>query len=318
MNLVRKFGSQILTALGFLSLPELRIIHSDLKPENILLISPRRSAVKVIDFGSSCRSHEKLYTYIQSRFYRSPEVLLGMGYSLAIDMWSLGCIMVELHTGEPLFPGVNEADMINRMVDILGMPTDDWISQSPRWKKFFIATNVVGTPNYRLRRPERKDRVKKTLADILGASTGGPGGRRALEAGHSVTDYGKFVDLISKMLIYDPSKRITPMDAIRHPFFRLSKDAATMTDFPLSVSTTSVERSAPLTSRELPSPIATVSSLPDSTKESEVISEVDAGSSGKVTPTAMERDSIIDTADMAGGVEHEKGTQVFPSWIAQT
>lgn len=50
----------------------------------------------------------QIYQYIQSRFYRSPEVLLGMPYDLAIDMWSLGCILVEMHTGEPLFSGANE------------------------------------------------------------------------------------------------------------------------------------------------------------------------------------------------------------------
>lgn len=50
----------------------------------------------------------QIYQYIQSRFYRSPEVLLGIPYDLAIDMWSLGCILVEMHTGEPLFSGTNE------------------------------------------------------------------------------------------------------------------------------------------------------------------------------------------------------------------
>ena len=52
--------------------------------------------------------HSQLYQYIQSRFYRSPEVLLGLSYDLAIDMWSLGCILVEMHTGEPLFSGSDE------------------------------------------------------------------------------------------------------------------------------------------------------------------------------------------------------------------
>lgn len=55
-----------------------------------------------------CPSVLQIYQYIQSRFYRSPEVLLGTPYDLAIDMWSLGCILVEMHTGEPLFSGSNE------------------------------------------------------------------------------------------------------------------------------------------------------------------------------------------------------------------
>lgn len=139
LNLTRKFAQQLCTALLFLSTPELNIIHCDLKPENILLCNPKRSAIKIVDFGSSCQlgqrvsisidigrlvsgpSHPpappftrrfffslQIYQYIQSRFYRSPEVLLGIPYDLAIDMWSLGCILVEMHTGEPLFSGANE------------------------------------------------------------------------------------------------------------------------------------------------------------------------------------------------------------------
>jgi len=128
LNLTRKFASQVCccmlvtsyvddviefllqlcTALLFLSTPEINIIHCDLKPENILLCNPKRSAIKIIDFGSSCRLGERIYQYIQSRFYRSPEVLLGIPYDMAIDVWSLGCILVEMHTGEPIFAGANE------------------------------------------------------------------------------------------------------------------------------------------------------------------------------------------------------------------
>lgn len=112
LNLTRKFTQQLCSALEFLSRPDLQIIHCDLKPENILLINPKRSAIKLVDFGSSCHVNEKVYQYIQSRFYRSPDVLLGLDYTMAIDMWSLGCILVELHTGEPLFAGQHEVSYI--------------------------------------------------------------------------------------------------------------------------------------------------------------------------------------------------------------
>ena len=69
-----------------------------------------KSIIKIIDFGSSCFIHERLYTYIQSRFYRAPEIMLGISYSMTIDMWSFGCILMELYTGYPLFPGENEAE----------------------------------------------------------------------------------------------------------------------------------------------------------------------------------------------------------------
>lgn len=83
-SLVRRFAMQLLVSLKFTK--SLNVIHCDLKPENILLISPTQSAVKVIDFGSSCLSTERIYTYIQSRFYRAPEIMLGIPYTYGIDM----------------------------------------------------------------------------------------------------------------------------------------------------------------------------------------------------------------------------------------
>lgn len=76
------------------------MIHCDLKPENILLRRPGKSKIKVIDFGSSCYINECPYNYIQSRFYRAPEIILGLPYGTPIDMWSLGCILAEFITGK--------------------------------------------------------------------------------------------------------------------------------------------------------------------------------------------------------------------------
>ncbi|XP_052132448.1 serine/threonine-protein kinase minibrain, partial [Frankliniella occidentalis] len=137
LNLTRKFAQQLCTALLFLSTPELNIIHCDLKPENILLCNPKRSAIKIVDFGSSCQLGQRIYQYIQSRFYRSPEVLLGISYDLAIDMWSLGCILVEMHTGEPLFSGANEVDQMNKIVEVLGMPPKHLLDAAHKTRKYF-------------------------------------------------------------------------------------------------------------------------------------------------------------------------------------
>lgn len=80
LRLVRRITTQCLAALSILR--RHHVVHCDLKPENILLCHPARSAIKVIDFGSSCLENERVYTYIQSRFYRSPEVILGLTYGL--------------------------------------------------------------------------------------------------------------------------------------------------------------------------------------------------------------------------------------------
>ncbi|KAF5014586.1 hypothetical protein F66182_14376, partial [Fusarium sp. NRRL 66182] len=120
LKLIRQFTKQMLSTLVLLH--SKRVIHCDLKPENILLAHPMRSEIKTIDFGSSCFDHEKVYTYIQSRFYRSPEVILGMSYGMAIDMWSLGCILAELYTGYPIFPGENEQEQLACIMEIFGPP----------------------------------------------------------------------------------------------------------------------------------------------------------------------------------------------------
>ena len=77
----------------------LGLIHCDLKPENILVKSYSRCEVKVIDLGSSCFPPDNLCSYVQSRSYRAPEVILGLPYDKKIDVWSLGCILAELCTG---------------------------------------------------------------------------------------------------------------------------------------------------------------------------------------------------------------------------
>ena len=129
LNLVRKFAKQLMASLSFLRAPGIDIIHCDLKPENILLCEPSsRGRVKVIDFGSSCMTHRQLHKYIQSRWYRAPEVLLGIDYGFEIDIWSAACILAELHTGRPLFPGGHQPltkrsashDMLCRFSTILG------------------------------------------------------------------------------------------------------------------------------------------------------------------------------------------------------
>ncbi|KAJ4461406.1 putative Serine/threonine-protein kinase minibrain [Paratrimastix pyriformis] len=227
LNLVRKFGHQILTCLGFMALPEVNIIHCDLKPENVLLRSCKRSAIKVIDFGSSCHSNEKMYSYIQSRFYRSPEVLLGLPYGCPIDMWSLGCILVEIHTGEPLFNGTDEVDQLMKIIEARRLPPEAMLAQSQKTRKFFSMGPAPGEVHLR-KGPDSRIGMR-SLHTILGVETGGPQGRRSGEPGHSVVDYLKFEDLIEKMLHYDPAKRITPLQALNHSFFKPTVEAATDT-----------------------------------------------------------------------------------------
>jgi len=236
LNLIRKFAKQILTALSFLARPDVDIIHCDLKPENILLRHPKRSGIKVIDFGSSCKSNKRMYSYIQSRFYRSPEVMLGLPYSVAIDMWSLGCILVEMHTGEPLFSGSDQLDQMQKIVKVLGMLPEEMLQQCghQHCSQFFERERtkqgkevwvVKQTPTDSSASEPRKEPVipsinpVASLADLI---TGSESGRKKkyppTEPGHSARNYEMFVDLIHRMLAYKPEDRLKPHEGLAHPF----------------------------------------------------------------------------------------------------
>lgn len=196
LKLIRRFTKQMLSALNLLK--QHKVIHCDLKPENILLRHPLHTEIKVIDFGSSCFEDEKVYTYIQSRFYRSPEVILGMSYGMPIDMWSLGCILAELYTGVPIFPGENEQEQLACIMEVFGPPEKHLIEKSTRKKLFF---DSMGKPRLTVSSKGRRRRPSsKTLQQVLKC------------------DDEAFLDFIARCLRWDPDRRMKPEEAIRHEF----------------------------------------------------------------------------------------------------
>uniref|UniRef100_A0A8D2P4E5 Homeodomain interacting protein kinase 4 n=1 Tax=Zosterops lateralis melanops TaxID=1220523 RepID=A0A8D2P4E5_ZOSLA len=122
---IRTIAAQVLVAL--VKLKELSIIHADLKPENIMLVDHARYPfrIKLVDFGSAILLPEVCHVqepYIQTRFYRAPEILLGLPFCEKVDIWSLGCVMAELHLGWPLYPGNDEYDQVCYICSTLGLP----------------------------------------------------------------------------------------------------------------------------------------------------------------------------------------------------
>ncbi|KAM3173416.1 hypothetical protein ACTXT7_012545 [Hymenolepis weldensis] len=252
LSLVRKFAHSILVCLDMLY--RNNIIHCDLKPENILLKQQGRSNIKVIDFGSSCFEDQRIYTYIQSRFYRAPEVILGCKYNASIDMWSFGCILAELLTGmlilfffdinedpsidsvqncisgrdfclpierTPIFPGEDESDQLACILEVLGMPPKKLLEQSRRLKHFFSAT--YGVPRYCMEvdinnsvhlRPHKTKRGR--IRDVPGSKT--------LKSALKGRDDSLFLDFLSKCLRWLPEERLTPREAFRHEWLRRHKD----------------------------------------------------------------------------------------------
>ncbi|ORX92620.1 kinase-like protein [Basidiobolus meristosporus CBS 931.73] len=194
VNLIRRFTVQMLRALSLLN--KHHVVHCDLKPENVLLKYPNKSAIKVIDLGSSCFESERIYTYIQSRFYRSPEVILGIPYNTAIDMWSLGCIIAELYTGYPLFPGESEREQLSCIMELLGVPPTYLIEKSSRRAAFFDSGSnprpVINSKG------KRRSPGTKSVNQVL-----------------KCTDEA-FMDFIAKCLEWDPEKRMTPDEGLGH------------------------------------------------------------------------------------------------------
>lgn len=223
LPLIRKIGSQILVALCYLK--RLNIIHCDLKPENILLREQNRDTIKIIDFGSSCRTNKTMYSYIQSRYYRAPEVLLGQPYCPQIDVWSLGCILLELHTGKPLFPGKDEYEQMLRIVCMNGIPPNHLFPLSKKASNYFSFDEFSGNWKFKLNQQNSTDisMFPKTIEEILGLhepnNTSKVFHRRVGSKDHSTQDYLQFVDLLKRLLVYDSYSRLTPSAALQHSFF---------------------------------------------------------------------------------------------------
>ncbi|KAJ8403962.1 hypothetical protein AAFF_G00343120 [Aldrovandia affinis] len=186
------FATGLVTSLQMLH--RQKIIHCDLKPENILLSNKAHGNIKVADFGCSFREHQNGSTYVQTRFYRAPEVILGFPFGTAIDMWSLGCVLAELYTGTPLFPGTNEVDQLACIMEVLGMPPGGMVQTAPRRRLFF---DSEGHATCLMKRPKSKD-----LASMLGS-------RNSL-----------FVDFIRHCLAWDPTERMTADAAGHHQWLQ--------------------------------------------------------------------------------------------------
>jgi dual specificity tyrosine-phosphorylation-regulated kinase 2/3/4 len=254
LALVRKFAHSILQCMD--SLYRNRIIHCDLKPENILLKQPGRSGIKVIDFGSSCYEYQRVYTYIQSRFYRAPEVILGGKYGMAIDMWSFGCILAELLTGYPLFPGEDEGDQLACMMEVLEMPSQKLLESTKRGRTFF---NSKGHPRYCTLTTNGDGTTSYTGGRSRRGKFRGPPGSKDLGQALKGCDDQLFLDFLHRCLEWDPATRITPPQALRHAWLRRRLPRA-----PIITDTQSLSQGMP---PQLPGNGATVMSrLPPSTK----------------------------------------------------
>ncbi|KAI8048575.1 negative regulator of the PHO system [Syncephalis plumigaleata] len=167
-----------------------RVLHRDLKPQNLLINS--RGELKLGDFGLARAFGIPVNTYsneVVTLWYRAPDVLLGSrNYTTTIDIWSAGCVMAEMYTGRPLFPGATNEDQLQRVFRALGTPNElTWpgVSALPSWREDF---------SFYAARP---------LAQLL----------------PPMANDGYALDLLARLLQYQPERRISAEEALTHPYF---------------------------------------------------------------------------------------------------
>jgi dual specificity protein kinase YAK1 len=214
---------QLLQVLA--SIHQLGIIHSDLKMDNVLLVDEECREVVLIDFGSATVGDGNPGLYIQSRFYRSPEIILGLPFDSKIDIWSAGCVAAELYLDFALFGCESEFDVVHAMVALLGPFPDRMLSTSARWQRFFDMHPLGFRPKGDVNDIMLTKHCYHAVFEEIGVLPIDQVmmGHNGLTAEEDAALIMCFIDFVKRMLSYDPSVRISAAGALTHPFI-LGKD----------------------------------------------------------------------------------------------
>lgn len=197
-SMIRSYAFQLFQGLA--GIHDAGVVHCDIKPENILVTCTSRNQIKIIDFGSGCFTGNQMYSYVQSRFFRAPEVVLGIKYGPAIDIWSAALVIIELMTGRPLFHCENEHELLWMMTELLGLPPDFIVQQSTRKKNFFDEIRgkfVLKQIPRRYFKPSSLNLMKRL----------------------DTTDF-QLCDLLLRCLTWDPNQRLTAKEALKHTWLQ--------------------------------------------------------------------------------------------------
>eukprot|EP00039_Didymoeca_costata_P022972 m.5710 g.5710 ORF g.5710 m.5710 type:complete len:528 (+) comp3369_c0_seq1:288-1871(+) len=214
MEAVQAYAHQLLLSLKLLQ--QCKVIHADFKPDNIL-VNETKSQVKLCDLGSALYINEVVPTpLLVSRFYRAPEIILGLKYDYGIDMWALACTLFELYTGKILFNEDTNGTMLKAFMDLKGKFPHKFIRKGQFRNEYFDDEyNFMVTEFDKVTRKQRMRIIDNIEAhpQLLTAKLKMP--KRGDSERKKVS---QFRDLLDKMLTIDPEKRITPKDALKHPF----------------------------------------------------------------------------------------------------
>jgi len=214
---VRTYAYQLFLALSLMK--KANIMHADIKPDNVL-VNNGKTHLKLCDLGSASDVSEgEITPYLVSRFYRAPEIILGLPYDTALDIWSIGCTLYELYTGKILFPGRSNNHMLLLIQELRGKFNTKMIRKSKFSEQHFDDTNAFlsfekdkTTGQDTIRRVMLSKPVEDLRARILPSHVA----KQMRDSELKLTQ--NFVDFLNRTLELDPAKRITPKEALSHPF----------------------------------------------------------------------------------------------------
>ncbi|KAI0842214.1 kinase-like protein [Hypoxylon sp. FL0890] len=221
LSATRAYAHQIFVALAHLR--KCSIIHADLKPDNIL-VNETRNVLKICDLGTAidrsdaATANNEITPYLVSRFYRAPEIILGMPYDYAVDMWSIGCTLYELYTGKILFTGDSNNQMLKAIMEIRGKFSAKLYKRGELSHMHFDdAGNFISVERDKAlgKSTVRTLAIVKPTRDLRTRLLAASGGMNDVES----RDLNHFIDLLERCLTLNPDKRITPSEALKHPFF---------------------------------------------------------------------------------------------------
>ncbi|KAL4958281.1 kinase-like domain-containing protein [Aspergillus filifer] len=223
LRAIRAYAQQIF--LGLSLMRKCNILHADLKPDN-LLVNEQRNILKVCDLGSASPAGDNEITpYLVSRFYRAPEIILGIPYDYAIDVWSIGCTLFELYTGKILFTGRNNNQMLKSIMECRGKYPPKLLRRgSLAHLHFDDMANFHSTEEDKITRrlATRILDFKKPTRDLKTRLLGTGRGMRGMSDAEA-KELALFVDLLDRCLSLNPEKRCTPAEALKHPFISRPK-----------------------------------------------------------------------------------------------
>ncbi|KAI4368995.1 hypothetical protein MLD38_017490 [Melastoma candidum] len=210
LTAVRAYAKQLFIALKHLR--NCGVLHCDIKPDN-MLVNEAKNVLKLCDFGNAMYAGKNEITpYLVSRFYRAPEIILGLPYDHPVDIWSVGCCLYELYTGKVLFPGATNNDMLRLHMELKGPFPKKMLRKGAFTDQHFDQDlNFLATEED----PVTKKAIKRMILNIKPKDIG------SIIKGSSGEDpnmLANFKDILDKIFMLDPDKRMTVQQALSHPF----------------------------------------------------------------------------------------------------